>query len=142
MLETRVQSLVREDPTCCGATKPVHQLLGLCSGVCSTTREATAMRSLRIATGEWPLLPATREKPLQQQRPRRAKNWEKKRSVPRSQAHPSSDPWAHSRSPQGPTRFPLPSALTPVSRPWGSGLQSSSRSLWFDSSVEGSPALP
>ena len=36
------------------------------------------MRSLRITTGEWPLLPATREKPLQQQRPRRAKNWKKK----------------------------------------------------------------
>ena len=32
MQGTRVRSLVREDPTCCRATKPVHpQLLSLCS---------------------------------------------------------------------------------------------------------------
>lgn len=35
-----------------------------------------------------------------------------------------------------------PSALTPLSRPWGSGVQSSSSSLWFDPPVEAAPALP
>ena len=55
-------------------------------------------------------LPATREKPSQQQRPSRAKHL-KRRSVPRSQAHPSSDPWAHSWSPHGHATLTPPDSL-------------------------------
>ena len=67
MQQTQVRALVREDPTCCGATKPMHhnywacalepashnywarvpQLLSpLAYSPCSSRREATAMRSL------------------------------------------------------------------------------------------------
>ena len=31
MQGTRVQALVQEDPTCCGATKPVHHNYGACA---------------------------------------------------------------------------------------------------------------
>ena len=47
MQKTQVQSLPREDSTCCGATKPVcHNYWSLCS----VTRETTAVRSLCTAT--------------------------------------------------------------------------------------------
>ena len=76
MQETRVRALVREDPTCRGATKPVHHnywaraleplshsYWSPCSwSLCSTTREATAVRSLRTTMKLAPLA-ATREKP-------------------------------------------------------------------------------
>ena len=58
---TWVRALVREDPTCCGTTKPVHHNYWACAlepvshnywahlpqllSPCSTTREATAVRS-------------------------------------------------------------------------------------------------
>ena len=66
MQETQVCSLIREDPTC-------HKQLSLCDpttepvplSLCSTTREATAVRGPCTTT---------REKPTQQQRPSRAKN--------------------------------------------------------------------
>ena len=62
--ETWVRSLVREDPTCRRATKPVHQkLLSLCSRACepqllsshATTTEAHAPRARALQ----------QEKPLQ-----------------------------------------------------------------------------
>ena len=40
----------------------------------AATREATVYRGPRMATGEQALLTATREKPVQQQRPSTAKN--------------------------------------------------------------------
>ena len=56
MQETCVGSLVWEDPTCCGATKPVPPCPTvtepLLSSLCSATREATAMRSLHTTTRE------------------------------------------------------------------------------------------
>ena len=45
---TWVQSLVQEDPSCQGATKPVHHATAtepVLKSLCSETREATAMRS-------------------------------------------------------------------------------------------------
>ena len=71
----RVQSLIREDPTCHGATKSVCHNYWACvleSGShnywslharspCSAMREATAMRSF-CTTREWPLVSAAREK--------------------------------------------------------------------------------
>ena len=67
---TWVQSLVGEDPTCHGATKPMcHNYFS-----CSATREATAMRSLCTTTKSslhsWQLEEAC----MQQQRPSIAKN--------------------------------------------------------------------
>ena len=57
MQETQVKSLVRDDPTCCEATKSEPQLLSLCSrdgaatteahapySPCSMTRDATTVR--------------------------------------------------------------------------------------------------
>ena len=66
MKGTWVQALVREDPTCHGATKPVCHNYWACAlepashnhwsplaySPCSATREATAMRSLWTATKE------------------------------------------------------------------------------------------
>ena len=69
MQGTRVQSLVGEDPTCCGTTKPnAPQLLSLRSRAREpqllkpaclepVPREATAMRSPRTATKSSPPLP-------------------------------------------------------------------------------------
>ena len=66
----RVQALVREDPTCCGASKPVshnywahvpHLLKPVHSTARAPQREATAMRSPRTATKSSPPLAATRE---------------------------------------------------------------------------------
>ena len=58
MQETRVQSLIREDPTCRGATtEPVPYSPGITitkahvpQSPCSATREATAVRSPRTST--------------------------------------------------------------------------------------------
>ena len=49
MQGTQVRALVREDPTCRGAPKPVrHNYWSPCSwSLCSATREATAVRSPR-----------------------------------------------------------------------------------------------
>ena len=67
MQETQVRSPIQKDPVCRRATKPVHvpQLLSLFSRArepqlmkpmrpraCAPQREATAMRSLRVATKE------------------------------------------------------------------------------------------
>ena len=95
MQGTRVRALVREDPTCPGATKPmrhnywacalepashnywacVPQLLKpACLDPCSATREATAMRSLRTATKSSPHLVQLEKAHVQQRRPNAAKN--------------------------------------------------------------------
>ena len=55
MQGTWVRSLVQEDPTYLGATKPVPYSL------CSATREAIRMRSLCTTTREQALLTRTRE---------------------------------------------------------------------------------
>ena len=62
--ETRVRSLVQEDPTCHRGTKPVYHSYRACSlesglatlhtlqPVCSATKESTTMRSPHTTTGE------------------------------------------------------------------------------------------
>ena len=48
----QARSLVQEDPTCLGASKPMHHDYGAraLESPCSATREATTMRSLYTAT--------------------------------------------------------------------------------------------
>ena len=63
MQGTWVPFLVLEDSTCRGATVTASQCeAGALWSLCSATREATAI-SPRTATGEQPLVAATREKP-------------------------------------------------------------------------------
>ena len=86
MQVTWVRALVQEDPTCCRATKPVHHnywaleptshnywSLGTQSP-CSTTREATAMRSPCTVTKSSPSSPQLEKARAQQRRPNTAKN--------------------------------------------------------------------
>ena len=49
--------------------------------LCSTMREATWMRSPHSTTGEWLLLAATREKPVQQWRPSISKNFKNVKKI-------------------------------------------------------------
>ena len=86
--ETQVWALVREDPTCRGATKPVRQDYWACTleaashnywahmpkSPCSTTREATAMRSPRTTMKSSPRSPQLEKARAQQQRPHTDKN--------------------------------------------------------------------
>ena len=87
MQETRVQSLVQEDPTCHGATKPMRHYwaCALEPGTQSYWNQLTlepALRSWRSycneksahCNEEEPPLAAAREKPTQQQRLSTAKN--------------------------------------------------------------------
>ena len=95
MEATQVQSLVQEDPTGHGATKLLatatelalqtpraaaaeptrHGLWSPCTrSSCSTTREATAVRSRRIARKSSPRSPQLGKVRLQPQRPRAVKN--------------------------------------------------------------------
>ena len=91
MQGTRVRSLVWEDPTCRGATKPVRHNYWACAleptshnywahvpqllkSPCSTTREATAMRSPRTAMKSSPRSPQLEKACAQQWRPSAAKN--------------------------------------------------------------------
>ena len=81
-------SLVWEDPTCCGATKPMCHNYWACAlepashnywsphaqSLCSATREATAMRSLRTTTKSSPRSPQLAKARAQQRRPNAAKN--------------------------------------------------------------------
>ena len=73
---TRVWSLVRKDPTCRGATKPEHHNYWACAlePPCSTTREATSMRSPLTATKSSPCSPQLEKARTQQRRPNAAKN--------------------------------------------------------------------
>ena len=83
MQGTRVRSLIWEDPTCRGTTKPVRhnywahvpQLLKpVRLEPCSTTREATTMRSPRTATKSSPHSLQLEKARIQQRRPNPAKN--------------------------------------------------------------------
>ena len=88
MQRTWVQSLVREDPTCCRATKPIlHNCWTCCLepvshnywspgawSLCSTTRKATAMRSPHTATKSNPHSPQLEKAHAQQWRPNAAIN--------------------------------------------------------------------
>ena len=69
---TQIQSLVQEDSTCHRATKPVYHnysheltchsyLSPRAQSLCSTTREATVIRSPSTRTREEPLFTATRK---------------------------------------------------------------------------------
>ena len=87
MQETQVQSLGQEDPTCQGATKPVHHNYRACvpeprelqplspraarapESLCSTTREACALQ-----LGSSPCWPQLEKAGSQQQRPSAATN--------------------------------------------------------------------
>ena len=91
MKGTQVWSLVREDPTCHGTTKPICHNYWACTlepGNCSywahkpqllkpaplelmlcNKRRPHPMRNLRSTTRELPALNATRESPMQQPRP-------------------------------------------------------------------------
>ena len=73
---TGVRALVREDPTCRGATKPVcHNYWSPRAwSPCSATREATAMRSPRTAIKSSPRSPQLEKACAQQRRPNTAKN--------------------------------------------------------------------
>ena len=87
MQGTWVQVLVREDPTCCGATKPIRHNYWTCAlepashnywspcakSPCSTTKEATAMRSPCTATKSSPRSPQLEKARVQQRRPNAAK---------------------------------------------------------------------
>ena len=80
MQGTRVWTLVREDPTCCGATKPVRHNYWACVwepashnywspraySPCSATREATAMRSLHTTMKSSPRSPQLEKANAQQ----------------------------------------------------------------------------
>ena len=112
MQGTWVWALVREDPTCCGATRPVSHNYWACAlepvshnywacalepvhhnywgcapepashkswslgaySLCSTTGEATAVRSLCTAVKSSPCSPQLEKARAQQQRPNAAKN--------------------------------------------------------------------
>ena len=85
---TRVRALVREDPTCRGATKPMrhnywayalepvsHNYWSPCAySPCSTTREASAMRSPRTAMKSSPCSLQLEKACVRQRRPNTAKN--------------------------------------------------------------------
>ena len=95
MQGTWVWSLVPEDPTCHGATKPLCHNYWACAlepashnywahvpnywnpcaeSPCSTTREATAMRSPRTAMKSSPRSPQLEKARAQQRRPNAARN--------------------------------------------------------------------
>ena len=98
MQGTWVWALVREDPTCRGATKLMchnywasrtrepqllkparHNYWSLCTkSPCSATREATPVRSLLTTTKRSPCLPQLEKACVQQWRPSAAKNKIKK----------------------------------------------------------------
>ena len=83
MQGTQVRSLVREDPTCRGATKPVRHNYWACAleptrlepVLCN--KEATAMRSLHTATKSSPCLTQLEKAHTQQRGPNAAKKGRK-----------------------------------------------------------------
>ena len=83
MQETRVQSPVREDPTCCEATKPVCCMLHLCSrdGEPQLLKPRFCNERPQHRHQERPSLTTTREKPSPQRRPSLAKNKEIKKII-------------------------------------------------------------
>ena len=74
MQGTRVRALVWEDPTCRGATKPVHHNYWACaSGACAPQREAATVRGPRTAMKSGPCLPQLEKALAQKWRPNTAK---------------------------------------------------------------------
>ena len=94
MQGTQVRSLVQEDPTCLGATKPVNHSYWArdlestrwnnwhpCTySSCYATRKATTMRSLSTATTEQLPLAATRESLCTATKTQRSQKLKKKES--------------------------------------------------------------
>ena len=76
MQETQVQSLVREDPTCCGATKLVHHNYWACVLEPGNGRKRSHQNE-KLVHSSCNLLALTREKPVQQRRPSATKNKQK-----------------------------------------------------------------
>ena len=83
MQETRVQSPVREDRTCCGATKPVCRMLRLCSrdGEPQLLKPRFCNGRPQHRHQEQRSLTTTREKRSPQRRPCMAKNKEIKKII-------------------------------------------------------------
>ena len=74
---TWVWSLVQEDSTCLGATKPTwHNFWSPCAlqSLCSTTRDATAMGSSCTTARSRPCSPPLKKTPTKQWRPSAVKN--------------------------------------------------------------------
>ena len=64
MQGTRVRALVWEDPTCCGATRPVrHNYWACASGACAPNKRGRDSERPAHCDEEWPPLAATRESP-------------------------------------------------------------------------------
>ena len=76
---TQVRSLVGEDPTCCGATKPACRNYWSpgAESLCSATREATATRSPCTSTKSSSRSTQLEKAHVQQRRPNTAKNKQK-----------------------------------------------------------------
>ena len=80
MQKTWVRSLVREDPTCCGATKPTRHNYWACAlepgshNYWSPWALEPVLSNRRSHCNEKPMLTTSRKKPTQQQRPNPAKN--------------------------------------------------------------------
>ena len=74
MQGTRVRSLIREDPTCRGATKPVrHNYWACASGACAPQQEAAIVRGPHTAMKSGPHLPQLEKALTQKRRPNTAK---------------------------------------------------------------------
>ena len=105
--EALVQSLVQEDPTGHRTTNPMHHNYIACAlepwshnyrararySQCSTTGEAAARRSPRIAAGEWLQFNTTRGKPVQQWQHSAAKNKQINKRWTRIQQGKKKDPY-------------------------------------------------
>ena len=74
MQETRVQSLIWEDPTCSGATKPCTTTAAQAPRACASNQSSHHSEKFRTETREQPPRPTTREKPAWQRRPSTAKS--------------------------------------------------------------------
>ena len=75
MQGTRVRALVREDPTCCGATRPVsHNYWACASGARAPQQEAAIVRGPRTAMKSGPRSPQLEKALAQKRRPNTPKN--------------------------------------------------------------------
>ena len=64
MQGTRVRALVWEDPTCCGATRPVsHNYWACVSGACAPNKRGRDSERPANRDEQWPPLATTRESP-------------------------------------------------------------------------------
>ena len=128
MLGSRVHFLVREDPTCHRAIKPVHHCYWARTlySLCSATREATAMRNPCTKRREQPPLAETNKKPeCSKEDPKQSKKKKVHNSVAFSMfivlcnhhLYTVPEPFHH---PQKETLYPLSShsPLPPPPSPW------------------------